>query len=536
MPRSPIEDLNSLPFPDRSLINYDLYSKYRNDSAVANCISILATRGCPFGCTYCHKIWPQKHVFRSAENIIEEIKIYYDMGIKRFTFIDDIFNFNRKNSERFFELLIRNNLKIDLFFTNGTRGDIMDKDYIDLMVEAGTVYIPMALETASPRLQKLIKKNLNIDKLHENLTYLCEKHPNVISGLYFMVGFPTETEEEAMSTLDFVKSIKWIHFPEMYALTIYSGTEIEQLALSQGITKEMILRNETKGVYELPETLPFKDKSFVTKLRILFLKEYWLKKERIIKVLPGQMKVMTEGEIVRFYNNWVNAGFKNIEDLLNYFKIPKKDIGQDKCLDESTILVQNLHCKMKEHFSENYNNNDNEQNRLNVLLLDISHGFSTDESNVLTDFVQPPIGLMYLATYLNRELGDKINCKIAKSFIDFDSYDDLLKMIEEFKPDVIGIRCLTFYKNFLREITGFIKKHINVPILAGGPHATCAYEDVLKDADVDVAVIGEGELTLKELVEKIIENDNTLPDESILKEIAGIVFKEPAGNAKSVED
>ena len=71
----------------------------------------------------------------------------------------------------------------------------------------------LALETASPRQQKVIRKNLNIEKLRANIEYITKTYPHVVLDLFTMHGFPTETEEEALMTLDFIKSIKWLHFP-----------------------------------------------------------------------------------------------------------------------------------------------------------------------------------------------------------------------------------------------------------------------------------------------------------------------------------
>ncbi|MCL6591621.1 MAG: radical SAM protein [Firmicutes bacterium] len=520
-PRQQITDFNSIPIPDRSSVNYDKYASYPNEAMVTYCISLQGTRGCPYNCIFCHKIWPKNHIFRSAENIIEEIKIYYEMGIKRFAFIDDIFNLNQENSTRFFESIIKSGMKIDIFFPNGTRGDIMTKDYIDLMVEAGTVYIPMALETASPRLQKLIKKNLNLEKLHENITYLCEKYPQVISSLFFMVGFPTETEEEALMTIDFVKNIKWLHFPELHAVTIYPGTEIAKLVLENGISKDTISKNESKGFHELPETLPFADKTFVPRLRTFFLKQYWLNKERLLKVLPGEMKLMTESEIVRLYNSFLQVGFRELPDLLKFFRITQEELGINTCLDEAAIQISNLHEKMKNHFHQI----EPEPESLKILLLDVTHFFSSGQTNVFTAFVEPPLGLMYLVSYLKKRFGSQVNYRIAKSFIDFDSYKELQEIINDFKPDFIGLRCLTFHKKFLHETIGKIREWgINVPIIVGGPHATSAYEEILLDNNVDLVVIGEGEVTLGELVEKSLVNGRKLPQDDVLREISGIAF------------
>ena len=82
-PREPIADLDKLPFPKRSLINMDKYIQYPNAAGVTHCITMQATRGCPYGCVFCHKVFSKNHYFRSAENIFEELKIYYNIGFRR---------------------------------------------------------------------------------------------------------------------------------------------------------------------------------------------------------------------------------------------------------------------------------------------------------------------------------------------------------------------------------------------------------------------------------------------------------------------
>jgi radical SAM superfamily enzyme YgiQ (UPF0313 family) len=85
-------------------------------------------------------------------------------------------------------MLIKHNYHVQLFFPNGLRGDILTAGFIDLMVEAGTVNIDLALETASPRLQKLIAKQLNLEKFEENVHYITKKHPQVILEMEMMIG------------------------------------------------------------------------------------------------------------------------------------------------------------------------------------------------------------------------------------------------------------------------------------------------------------------------------------------------------------
>jgi len=218
--RPQVKDFDSLPMPDRSLVDYEKYHRYIGEALAKHTMTLQATRGCPYKCAFCHKIWPKSHVVRSAENIFKEVKTLYDIGVKRFVFVDDIFNLDEKNSRRFFQAVIDNGLKVQLFFTNGLRGDILKKDYIDLMVEAGTVDFDFSLESASPRIQKLIDKHLNIDKLKENIEYIVHHHPHVIVELQTMHGFPTETEEEALKTLEYIKGLQWIDFPYVHFVRI----------------------------------------------------------------------------------------------------------------------------------------------------------------------------------------------------------------------------------------------------------------------------------------------------------------------------
>ena len=119
------------------------------------------------------------------------------------------------------------------------------------MSEAGVIQMALAIETASPRLQKLIRKNIDIDKLRENLLYICEKHPHIIIDLFTMFGFPTETEEEALMTLDFIFGIKWLHFPQLHALKIFPETDIAKLAMEKGISRELIEKSSDFAYHDI---------------------------------------------------------------------------------------------------------------------------------------------------------------------------------------------------------------------------------------------------------------------------------------------
>ncbi|UCH93755.1 MAG: amino acid adenylation domain-containing protein [Candidatus Aminicenantes bacterium] len=514
-----IKKFDDLPIPDRTLIDYEKYHRFIGEAPVKNSITLQATRGCPYNCLYCHKIWPKTHVARSAGNVFKEISYAYDAGIRRFSFIDDIFNLDIKNSTLLLETIINSNMDVQLFFPNGFRADILTKEFIDLMMAAGTVNLDVALESASPRIQKLIKKNLNLETFKENVQYITDKYPQVILEMEIMHGFPTETQEEAMLTLDFLKSLKWVHFPNLHILKIFPNTDICQLAIENGISQEAIQRSQHLAFHELPETLPF-PRSFTRHLQSKFMGEYFLSKERLMSVLPYQMKVLTEDELVQKYDSYLSATIKSFDDILRYISISREELG-DAELTRDNYQAPDFCQKLRKYFPVNPTAKD----AFRILLLDLSQFFSEEHEYMLHHQIEEPLGLLYLLTYLNKKFMQRINGKVLKSKIDFDSYDELIHIVMDFQPDLIGIRTLSYHKEFFHKAILMMRQRgVDVPIIAGGPYATSDYRLILQDTNVDLVVLGEGEITLGQLVEKMMENNNKLPGEQVLKNLPGIAF------------
>jgi len=517
--RKQLADLDTLPMPDRSMVIYEKYNQFIGQVMVKNIISLQTARGCPFDCAYCSKIWSRQHVFRSAEDIFKEMKLYYEMGFRRFSIFDDIFNVNAANGMRLFEMIIKNNLEVQLFFPNGLRGDLLTREYIDLLVEAGLASTALALETASPRLQRMINKHLNLDTFRENVDYFCQKHPHVILELFTMHGFPTETEEEARMTMDFIKQQRWLHFPYVFILKIYPDTNMADLAMEQGVLREDILKCEALAFHELSPTSPF-EKSFTKNYQAEFVNDYFLLKERLLHVLPFQAKVLTKDEIIQKYDSYLPFDIKRFEDILELAGIREEELSIEGFREEEEFAVPQLNEKLRNSFPVHQPADD----AMRVLLLDLTQYF-THDTDMLYDVVEPPLGAMYIMTYLKEQLGEKINGKIAKSRIDFDSYEELKTLLEEFRPDVIGVRSLTFYRDFFHKTIGMLRLWgFDGPVIAGGPYATRNTETLLQDRNIDLLVISEGETTFLEIIEKILEHGRQLPGESVLKEIAGIAF------------
>ena len=106
--RKQINDLDSLPYYDRSLVDYEKYHKYIGHAGVKYSVAVQATRGCPYRCFYCDVYKTTLHHFRrSVDNIFEEVKLLASLGVKRIEFIDDIFNVKASDFKAFFKLVIK---------------------------------------------------------------------------------------------------------------------------------------------------------------------------------------------------------------------------------------------------------------------------------------------------------------------------------------------------------------------------------------------------------------------------------------------
>jgi anaerobic magnesium-protoporphyrin IX monomethyl ester cyclase len=224
------DELNALPFPAWELLDHKLYAKMHS-FALVGCrpyMAIVTSRGCPYRCSYCHQTMGKVFRKRTAESVLAEMEeIRFKYGFKEFEIADDCFNLDR---ERMYAILtgIRDRLgDAKLYFPNGLRSDMIEPEDMTLFKQAGTVSAGFAIETSSPRLQKMIHKNLNIEKA------ACAINASVQAGIYsigfFIIGLPTETYEEASATVEFALRSPLHRAYFLYAMP-FAGTELANMA------------------------------------------------------------------------------------------------------------------------------------------------------------------------------------------------------------------------------------------------------------------------------------------------------------------
>ena len=226
-----IEDLDSLPFPAYDLIDLPAYWSQQSMPPIPRrrYFSLFSSRGCPYNCIYCHNVFGKRFRQQSAERIVDEIQyLLKQYNANDVEFLDDIFNLDHKRLSEFCDLVHKRNLKIKISFPNGVRSDIFKEGEIKALVDAGLYYSSFALESGSPRIQKLMRKNLNIEKFLESVGTAASL--GVFCYGFVMLGFPTETEADMQQTIDVACRSK-LHTSSFFTVTPFPNTELYRIVM-----------------------------------------------------------------------------------------------------------------------------------------------------------------------------------------------------------------------------------------------------------------------------------------------------------------
>lgn len=199
-----VTDLDALARPAWDLVDFDLYARMPNMMTMLRgkrYAPLFTSRGCPYKCNYCHDLFTKKFVHMSAERVVEDIAyLYENYGVDEFQIVDDIFNLHKKRLKAIMDEVARRwPGKLSFCFPNGLRADILDEPVLDSLRAAGTYALAIAVETVTPRLQELVEKHLKLERTRWAIEE-ADKRGIMVAG-FFMLGFPTESQEELESTV-----------------------------------------------------------------------------------------------------------------------------------------------------------------------------------------------------------------------------------------------------------------------------------------------------------------------------------------------
>lgn len=244
---NPIMNLDSLPKIDRDLINIKHYQKGkdRNPGTHLHFVppntklnSILATRGCPYNCIFCHNSWRGLPVrMNSAERIIEEMKELEDKyGTEAIFFMDDDFLINKKRTTEFCELYKKENLNI--IWGCQARVSSRGLELLKELKEANCKQITFGIESGNQRILSLLKNDTTTIKQNKEAIKKV-KEAGILACGSFMIGNPSETEEEIKETKRFILENDLDGFG-ISITTPFPGTKLWAMCQEKGIIPKEI--------------------------------------------------------------------------------------------------------------------------------------------------------------------------------------------------------------------------------------------------------------------------------------------------------
>ncbi len=314
-----LDNLDELSNPDYSLIDVARYEQHLSYAYNHRRQGVLLTsRGCPFLCTYCNTFAGKTARLRSAENIVAEMEqMYRHHAIQDFYVVDDIFNINRPRTEAVFRLLLRRGRDWRLYFVNGLRADLMTRELVDLMVAAGTVWVTYAIESGSPRIQKLVKKNLHFERAIDIINY--SQDQGIVVNVNTMYGFPTETAGEAQQTLDCLARLRMPSLlPYHFCLRGYDGCEIVEQAAEAGWDTTAFLADGTLSYHDMPRGTATFSRSEMLDHVIKYHKQFGMHNQphlrRSIEIL--RENGYTDRDLVDMYSVLQNRPFQEVDEIL----------------------------------------------------------------------------------------------------------------------------------------------------------------------------------------------------------------------------
>lgn len=224
-PEVAIEDLDSLPFPERSLVR-DVeygYSHKNIKLTFGKFTTISSSRGCPFRCSYCSCAAFSKRRWRarSPKNVVDELEMVYSDGYECCVFVDDNLTLKRDRVEDICGQIRERRIKMK-FYCEG-RVDEVSPSLMKTMKRAGFDVIYFGIESPQKHVLDYYRKAIDAGTARKAIE--CAKRAGLIVVTSYIVGAPVESAQDLERTIDFIRSTR-PHGVQINILDCLVGTEI----------------------------------------------------------------------------------------------------------------------------------------------------------------------------------------------------------------------------------------------------------------------------------------------------------------------
>jgi len=320
-PRQPHLDLHEIEvshLPYDLLENIDQYLKNplgHLPGAEEKSVAFLTSRGCPHRCTYCYNVRFNRRRWRAYEPeiVVRDLKyITEKFGIRGVFLLDDNFFTNPRRVERICELIIKNDIMVKFYNVNCRLDTAAEADtsFLKLMHKAGIHSLFIGVESASPRVLKAMRKDINIEDIFDVDRKL--RCAGIVPTYSFMLGLPVENVDDIKNTLLFmcriidtnpdarISSQPYLPLPgsEIFDTCVRKG-----LVVPQGLSEWAYL-SENHVLHNLEACCWFneKDRGFLRKAVIMM---------QVIDTKMNQRSTATKEFLRRIYSNVVRLRIKH---------------------------------------------------------------------------------------------------------------------------------------------------------------------------------------------------------------------------------
>jgi radical SAM superfamily enzyme YgiQ (UPF0313 family) len=227
----PIEDLDTLPFPNFSLLTMDPGARLGKIGPGRLTIPMQTSRGCPFNCTFCSVtgMFGKHYRHRSTQSVVAEMS-QYDPKQSMIFFYDDNFTANPRKTKELLREMIRLNMGFQ--WSTQVRSDVArDPEMLDLMARAGCTTVFVGFESVDPVALKEMKKSQTVEEIRHAIREIRSRRINV-HGM-FVFGFDSDTIASARATIDFALAEK-IESAQFMILTPLPGSDFYMQMKAEG--------------------------------------------------------------------------------------------------------------------------------------------------------------------------------------------------------------------------------------------------------------------------------------------------------------
>jgi len=239
-----IRDLDDLPLPLHHLLPWETY---RAPGIKGPYTFIVPSRGCPAQCQFCikHVSYQNTVRVRSPENVIAELRVLWDLGLRNVNMYADLFTVNREQVMGICEGLIREGLRFK--WMCNSRVDHVDPEMLQMMARSGCWLISWGIESANDQIRRRVRKGISDERIVQALDW--SKAAGIMNWGYFIIGLPGETEETIRQTIDLAKKlpldIALFHIAAPYPGTPFFFEVVENGWFRPGTTWEEVDMDES---------------------------------------------------------------------------------------------------------------------------------------------------------------------------------------------------------------------------------------------------------------------------------------------------